>query len=254
MKLIDSHAHLDFDRFDADREAVLARAAEAGVERIITIGTDLASSRRALALAHAHEHIFSAAGVHPHQSGDFDDADWPALEALWADPKVRAVGETGLDYYYDYSDRDRQRALFRRHLEACEAVQRPVVVHIRDAFDDAWRLTEEVGLPAGGVVHCFTGGPRECERALELGYHVSLSGMVTFKWASALREAVTLIPDDRLLVETDSPFLAPTPMRGKRNEPAYVVHTARRVAELRGVSFERLCEQTRRTTEVLFGL
>ncbi|MEZ4465143.1 MAG: TatD family hydrolase [bacterium] len=252
--LIDSHAHLDFDRFDDDREAVLERARDAGVDSILTIGTDLASSLRAVALARAWPRVFASVGVHPHEADAFDDAHWPELTALFRDPRVRAVGETGLDYYYDYSDRGRQQALFARHLELCGEVARPVVVHIRDAFEDTWRLVEAVGLPAGGVVHCFTGGPAECERALELGFHVSLSGVVTFKNAKALREAATLIPADRLLVETDAPFLAPVPHRGKRNEPAFVVHTAREVAALRGESFEALAAATRANTVRLFGL
>lgn len=252
--IIDSHAHLDFDRFDADRAAVVARAAAANVDTIITIGTDLASSRGALELARAYPNIYCSAGVHPHQVDAFDDADWPALVALFEDPRVRAVGETGLDYYYDYGDRARQRLMFRRHLELCAAVGRPLVVHIRDAFDDAYALVEEVGLPAGGVVHCFTGGPEECARALALGFHISLSGICTFKSAKALRRAVAQIPIERLLIETDSPFLAPIPHRGARNEPAFVVHTAHEVAKLRGEPLEAICAATRQTTEALFGL
>ena len=272
MRLIDSHAHLDFDKYDADRSAVLARAAAAGVDTLLTIGTDLASSRRALALATAADEgvrIFASAGVHPHQADAFDDAHWPDLVALFADPRVRAVGETGLDYYYDFSDRGRQQVLFERHLRLCGEVQRPVVVHIRDgakpdaphgapeaggAFDDVWRLTRAVGLPAGGVVHCFTGGPAECEAALALGYHVSISGIATFKTAQALRSAVALIPDDRLLIETDSPFLAPIPHRGKRNEPAFVAQVAHEVARLRAQPVEHVAKVSRENAIRLFGL
>ena len=252
--IIDSHAHLDFDRFDADRDAVVARAADANVDTLITIGTDLPSSRRALALTQSYPNIYCSAGVHPHQVDEFADADWPALVALFDDPKVRAVGETGLDYYYDHGDRARQRSMFARHLELCGEVGRPVVVHIRDAFDDAYRIVEEVGLPAGGVVHCFTGGPEECARAVALGFHISLSGICTFKSAKALRRAVAEVPIERLLIETDSPFLAPTPHRGKRNEPAFVVHTAHEVAKLRGEPIEDICATTRATTIALFGL
>ncbi len=253
--IIDSHCHLDFAKYDADRDAVLARAAAAGVDRLITIGCDLASSRRAHGLAQRYAGtVFAAAGVHPHEADAFDDADWPALTALMATPEVVAVGETGLDYYYDKSDRARQRALFRRHLEVSAELGKPVVVHIRDAFDDAWVCFEDVGTPAGGVVHCFTGGPAECGRALELGLYVSISGIATFPNARDLREAVTLIPPDRLLVETDAPFLAPVPLRGKRNEPAFVVHTARAIAALRGEDFGALAAQTRANTVALFGL
>jgi len=254
IPLIDSHAHLTFDLFDTDRDEVLHRAQNEGVERIITIGTELTSSRAAVDLAEKHQMIYASAGVHPHAVDDFDDSDWEALSTLWAHPRVCAVGETGLDYYYDYGDRARQRLLFRRHLEAAAEVGLPVVVHIRDAFDDAFELMADVGLPSGGVVHCFTGGPAACERALALGMYVSLSGIVTFKNAKALRSAVPIIPADRVLVETDAPYLAPIPNRGQRNEPGFVVHTARVVAELRGVSYEELCRTTRANTLRLFGL
>ncbi len=254
IRLIDSHAHLDFDRFDADRDAVLARAAAAGVEQIITIGTTLDSSRRAFELTQEYPQIYSAAGIHPHSSSEFNDADWSELEVLWAEDKVRAVGETGLDYFYDHSTPDRQRALFKRHLEVALVVDLPVIVHIRDAFDDAFALAKEVGLGAGGIVHCFTGGPEACERALDLGFHISLSGMVSFKSAKALRRAVPMIPIERLLIETDSPFLAPVPHRGKRNEPAFVLDTARAVADLRGMPLAELAEHTRQNTIEIFGL
>lgn len=252
--LIDSHAHLTFDRFDADRAAVLDRAAAAGVDAILTIGTDLESSRAALALAEKHPQLYASAGVHPHQADELDDADWPAFHQLWRHPKIRAVGECGLDYYYDHSDRARQRQVFRRHLEAAGEVDRPVVIHIRDAFDDAYADIAAVGLPAGGVVHCFTGGPAECARALEMGLYISLSGIVTFKNAKPLRRAVPTIPADRLLVETDSPFLAPVPHRGKRNEPAYVAETAREVARLRGEDEATVRAAARANTIRLFGL
>ena len=252
--LIDSHAHLDLDAFEADFDAMLARARKALVTTIITIGTDLASSRRARDLAHAHPHIFASAGVHPHQADTFDDTDWPALRALWDDPRVCAVGETGLDYYYDYADRDRQQDLFRRHLQVAGEVNRPVVVHIRDAFDDAFAAVDDVGLPAGGVVHCFTGDQAAAERAIAQGFHISLSGIVTFKSARALRAAVRTIPDDRLLIETDAPFLAPVPKRGKRNEPSFVTYTAAEVARLRGVEVAHVIATTRMNATRLFGL
>ena len=254
MHLIDSHAHLDGPKFAADLDAVLERAQAAGVDTIITIGVDLATSCAAADLARRYPGVFASAGVHPHDAGRFDDADWPALAALWAEPRVRAVGETGLDYFYDFSPRERQQALFRRHLEAAGEVGRPVVIHIRDAYDDALALVAEVGVPAGGVVHCFTAGPAECERALALGLHISIPGIVTFKNGESIRAAIPLVPDDRLLVETDSPYLAPIPHRGQRNEPAFVAHTAARVAEVRGVSVEALTATTRANTIRLFGL
>ena len=234
-------------------EAWVERARDAGVDTVVAIGTDLASSRRARDLAHGHAGVWASAGVHPHDADRFDDADWGALTELWTDPRVRAVGETGLDYFYDRSDRGRQRSLFRRHLEVAGEVGLPVVVHIRDAFEDAFALLDDVGVPAGGVVHCFAGGPAECERALKLGMHISISGMVTMSFAAPIREAVALVPDDRLMVETDSPFLAPVPHRG-RNEPAFVARTAALVAELRGVSYEALCATTVANTEAFFEI
>jgi TatD DNase family protein len=253
-KLIDSHAHVTFEGFADDLDGVLARAAAAGVDLMLNVGTDLPSSERARDFAHAHPQVFAAAGIHPHEADAFDDADWPKLEALWADPHVRGVGETGLDYFYDHSKRERQRALFRRHLEAAGPVGRPVIIHCRDAFDDLFALVGEVGLPAGGVLHCFTGGPAEAERAVAMGLHVSFAGILTFKNAEQLREAAARVPADRLLVETDCPFLAPVPHRGKRNEPAYVVETARKLAELRGVSYGEVCALTHANTVRLFGL
>ena len=267
--LIDSHAHLDFDRFDDDRDALLERAREAGVERIITIGTHIASSERALALAARYPHQLSASvGFHPLYQKDDTPEGWARLEALARDERACAVGETGLDYFYTAKDEQgaprspeareaieaQQRASFARHLSLSAEVNKPIIVHIRDAFDDAFELTRRASLSAGGVVHCFTGGPEECERALELGYYISLSGVVTFKSAKALRRAVPLIPLDRILVETDAPFLAPTPHRGERNEPAFVRHTAAQVAELKGVSFEALCEATTHNARSLFSL
>ncbi len=258
--LIDSHAHLDFDRFDEDRDAVLARAVEAGVRRVVTIGTRLDSSRRAIALAERHPSLLSASvGFHPLYMGDDTEEGWAQLEELAAHPRVCAVGETGLDYHYSAEeDRARQRASFARHLSLSAALGKPVIVHIRDSFEDSFALTaaagEGRGLAAGGVVHCFTGGPEECARALDLGYHISLSGVVTFKSAKDLRAAVPLIPLDRLLVETDSPFLAPAPHRGARNEPAFVRHTAEEVARLLGVSFEELARATTANAERLFSL
>lgn len=254
IPLIDSHAHLDFESFDDDRADVVQRALAAGVERIVTVGTDLASSRRAVELGDEFEPLVAAVGVHPHSAGEFDDADWPELVALWLRPDVCAVGETGLDYHYDFSPRPRQRELFERHLQAAGEVGRPVIIHVREAYEDAFELIGAVGLPAGGVLHCFTGGVTEAERALELGLHISLSGIATFPRAEQIRDAARIVPLDRLLVETDAPYLAPVPKRGKRNEPAFVVHTAQRVAEVRGESYESLCVQTRANTLRLFGL
>jgi len=234
---------------------VLARARESGVVGIVTVGTDLASSREARELAHRHpEQLVAAAGIHPHDAAKAAPGDFSGIAELLEDPRVVAVGETGLDYHYNFSPPEMQRAVFRRQLELSGESGLPVVIHLREAFDDGFGLIEEVGVPSGGVLHCFTGGPAECARALEFGLHISLAGVVTFPGAVELQQACREVPEDRLLLETDAPYLAPVPRRGKRNEPAYVVHTARRVAELRGVAEEALCASTRANTVRLFGL
>ncbi|MEE2786916.1 MAG: TatD family hydrolase [Myxococcota bacterium] len=253
-RLIDSHAHLDFDCFEDDRDAVLARARESGVDTIISIGTNIESSKRTAALAGRYDMLWASAGIHPHEADAFNDSEWPELEALWARPEVCAIGETGLDYYYDYADQSRQRHLFDRHLEASARLDLPVIIHIRDAFEDAFAAIEKMKGHLRGVVHCFTGGPDECQRALDLGLYISLSGIVTFKSARSLQAAVPLIPDDRILVETDAPFLAPIPHRGQRNEPAFVVDTARQVAELRRQTLAEVSASTRANTLTLFRI
>lgn len=252
--LIDSHAHLDMKPMGACVGAVLARAAEAGVDRVITIGIDLASSRRAIELARQHSGVEATAGIHPHNAGSFEDRAWSELEALFTAPEVRAIGEIGLDYFYDFAPRARQRAVMQRQLVAAAEHRRPVVVHLRDAWDDGFAIVQETGLAAGGVMHCFTGGPAEVERALELGFHISFSGLVTFPKAQLIREAAPCVPDDRLLVETDAPFLTPIPHRGRKNEPAFVVHTARALAELRDTPYPQIAALTRQNTRRLFGL
>ena len=251
--LIDSHAHLHFDRFDDDRDEVITRAHERGVKQIVTIGTHRESSQAAIDLAERHTSIYATAGVHPLAVEKFQTEDWQSFESMWTHPDVVAIGETGLDYYYDHTDPEQQRRSLRRHVQLSNSFGKPLIVHIRDAFDDAFEIlrAEEA---QSGVIHCFTGGPEECERALELGFYISISGISTFKSARALRSAIAMIPDDRLLVETDSPFLAPHPHRGDRNEPAYVVDTARCVAELRGVALHEIAALTFENTCRLFDL
>ena len=252
---VDSHAHLDFDRFDQDRSEVIERALNRGVRRIISIGTRVASTQSAIELARQYPGlIYASAGFHPLYMADDHPEGWSAIERFMRAPEVIAIGETGLDYYYDTTPHQQQRDSLRRHLQLSRRFDKPLIIHIRDAFEDAWRIIAEEGTPAGGVVHCFTGGPEECKRAIELGLYVSLSGIATFKSARELRRAVTLIPSDRLLIETDSPFLAPHPHRGKRNEPSFVVDTARCVSELRGVTLAELATTTWENTSRLFRL
>ena len=253
--LIDSHAHLDYEQLSGDLPGVLERARAAGVVGVITVGTDLASSRVARDFAREHpDRLVATAGVHPHEAAKAAPEHWPEIEALLRDPKVVAVGEAGLDYHYNFSAPEVQQQVFREQIALSGRSGLPLVIHLREAFDHGFALLEELGLPAGGVLHCFTGGPRECERALELGLHVSFSGVVTFPRAVEVHQAAKLVPDDRLLVETDAPYLAPVPRRGKTNEPAFVAYTARRVAELRGIDFADLCALTRANTARLFGL
>ena len=254
--LVDSHAHLDFEDYGADREEVIARALAAGVTRIVAVGLwrGPGDFGNAHALAAARPALFAAtAGIHPHECARVPEADWRRLDELARDPATVAIGETGLDYHYDLSPREDQRRWFRHQVELAEAVGKPVVVHTREADDDTVAILRETR-PARGVIHCFTGGPAAVRAYLDLGFHVSVAGVVTFRTAGALREAVRLVPLDRLLVETDSPFLAPVPFRGKRNEPAHVKRVAEEVAAVKGVSFAELAERTTANARALFGL
>ncbi len=257
-RLVDSHAHLDLADFEGDLEGVTARARAAGLERIVLIGLWRGPGNfgNAQALAAADPGLFAATiGIHPHESVEVPEEDWLAMERLAADPGVVGVGETGLDFHYDHSPREVQEASFRRSIRAAHAVGKPVVVHVREADEVCLRVLREEGVPAaGGVIHCFTGDAARAEAYLDLGLHLSVAGVVTFKAAEALREAVRRTPRDRLMVETDCPFLAPVPHRGRRNEPAYVAHTAEKVAELWGVGVEEAAELTADNARRFFRL
>ena len=257
MILLDSHCHLDAPMSADDIAATLDRARAVGLVAAITIGggDGLDYARHAVSVAEAHADVFATVAVHPHDAKVVDDAVFDALRALCDHPKVVGVGETGLDFHYDHSPRDVQIAVFRRFIGLAREVGLPLSLHIREAHDEALAVAAEEGAGGvGGVVHCFTAGPDEAGRWLDLGFHLSIPGVVTFKNAAALREAVPLIPDDRLLIETDSPYLAPIPKRGRRNEPAYLAHTAAKVAELRGTTTEAVGLLTAQNTVRLFGL
>jgi TatD DNase family protein len=247
MMLFDSHAHVDGPEFDADRDEVLARARAAGVQRIIVIGAvgDPTSAERAVALAEKDPDVWATVATHPHDVEKMTPDWWAVHERLAPHPRVVAIGETGLDYYYDHSPREAQQVAFARFIELARAVDKPVVCHIRDAHDDA-RAILKAGraMELGCVIHCFTGTPEDARAYAELGCYVSFSGIVTYKTAQPLRDAVPLVPRDRLLIETDCPYLSPIPKRGRRNEPAFVVHTAEVVAQCAGLSFEDLAAQT----------
>ena len=251
--LVDSHCHLDYPELSADLDGVMARARNAGVGHLLTIGTKLSAFPGVLAAAERYPNVSCSVGIHPHDAATEVAADADRLITLAAHPKVVAFGETGLDFYYEHSPRDRQEQSFRAHLAAARQARLPVVVHTRDADEDMARvLREEMGQGAfTGVIHCFSSGQQLADIALDLGFYISISGIVTFKKADALREVVKTIPIDRLLVETDSPYLAPVPYRGKSNEPAYVAKTAAVVAELKGLTPADLAAKT---TENFFRL
>lgn len=245
-RLFDTHAHLDFPKLRRDLDGVLARARDAGVERIVTIGAsdDLDSNYRALDIARAHDSIRCTAGIHPHDASVCDDEVFATIADDFADlDQVVAIGETGLDYHYDNSPRPKQRQVFRRFLQLAIDVDKPVVIHSREAEQHTIDLLREVG-NRKGILHCFSGSRQMAEAGLELGFHISFSGIPTFNSANELRDIAADVPDDRILVETDAPFLAPVPKRGQTNEPAFVRHTAARIAEARGQSLHEFSRLT----------
>lgn len=246
LKLFDSHTHINDDAFNKDREQVIERALRAGVVRMNLVGYNPRTIRKAMEMVEAHPDIFVfSAATHPHEAAKFSkDREAQIREAL-RHPKAVAVGETGLDYFKDYAPRHVQQAVFRHHLELAIEFQKPVILHLRDAWDDAFRILEEYkdDLP-GGVFHCFTGGPDEAEHIRKdfPNFVVSFSGILTFNKEQPLQEAAATFPENRILIETDAPFLTPVPHRGKRNEPAYLVHTFRFLAQLRGTPPESLAD------------
>lgn len=250
---IDTHCHLEMDRFDPDREEVIQRAFLSGLEAMITIASDPESNQLVLELARTHENVYCSVGVHPHEARLVTPELMASIRTWAVREKVVAIGETGLDYHYDNSPREVQREVFRDHLRLAREMDLPVVIHVREAEDDAVRIMGQEDVK-NGVLHCFSGSPVLLEYALGAGLHISMAGPVTFKKAQELRDAARHIPDDLLLVETDSPYLAPVPMRGKRNEPSYVLHTARAVAELRGVSLADIARITTLNARRLFGI
>lgn len=251
--LIDSHCHLDFPDFADEREAVIARARSAGVAGMLTICTRLSDFPQIRALAEAHDGIWCSVGVHPHEAAGADGLEPGRIVAETGHPKVIGIGEAGLDFYYEHSPRAVQERVFRAHIAAARETGLPLIVHARDADDAMVRvLDEEQALGRfPGLIHCFSASVAVAEAALRYGMYVSFSGIVTFRNAQAVRKVAEMVPQDRLLVETDAPYLAPVPVRGKRCEPAFTAHTAAFVAELRGIS---MAELARRTTDNFFDL
>jgi TatD DNase family protein len=245
VKLVDSHCHLDDEQFDTDREETIERARAAGVEAMMAIGTgngppDLEAAVR---LADQYPFIHATVGVHPHDAAKATEDTFATLRKLADHPKVQALGEIGLDYHYDFSPRDVQRSVFERQLAIAAEAGKPVVIHTREAWEDTMAMLRS-RWQGGGIMHCFTGDEQQAREALDLGFHLAFGGVLTFPKADAVRQAARITPADRLLVETDCPYLAPVPRRGKRNEPAFLVETARRLAEVRSASIEEIAQQT----------
>jgi TatD DNase family protein len=251
--ILDAHCHLADPRLYPDLDGALARAADAGVGTIVAVGAidTIETDRLTVEIAERHPRVFAAVGVHPHNAVDCDEPRIAALAALAQSPKVVAIGETGLDFHYMHSPADAQERALRRHLELARALDRPVMIHCRDAERRLCEIVRETGLPpAGGMIHCFTGDADAAREFVELGFYVSFSGILTFRKADELRAAARLVPEDRLLIETDAPYLAPEPYRGRSNEPAYVRRTFEAMVALRGADAsalaERICDNAAR--------
>ncbi len=267
--MIDTHCHLEMEAFKKDRDDVIKRAKEAGLEAIITIGSDFKGCKKAVALSEKYDLIYATVGIHPHDAKDFNDQIFEEIKK-WVlsrnigqqvsgqdkksgSPKIVAIGEIGLDYHYDHSPRDIQRDVFIKQLLFAKEMNLPVVIHSREAKGDTLKILEESGITKG-VMHCFSGDLEMAERAMAMGFFISIAGPVTFKNAIKLKDIAKFIPDNYLLIETDAPYLTPEPMRGKRNEPAYIVYTAKAIAELRGVTFEDIDRITTTNAKRLFRI
>jgi TatD DNase family protein len=239
VKLIDSHCHLNDPQFDGDREAAIERAVAAGVEHMMAID--------APEFAEPYPFIYATVGVHPHEASKATEETFARIRDLAPNPKILAIGEIGLDYHYDFSPRDVQHRVFQRQLELAAELRKPIVIHTREAWEDTLTMVRQTsGLPQGGIMHCFTGDAAQALQAVEMGFHIAFGGVLTFPKAEQVREAARITPEDRLLIETDCPYLAPVPFRGKRNEPAFMLETVRRLAEVRGTTIEAIAAVTTR--------
>jgi TatD DNase family protein len=265
ITLIDTHCHLEMDEFNNDRDEMIRRARDAGLEALITIGSDLAGNTGGLKLSEKYDFVYAGVGFHPHDAKDFTEEIFNQIKK-WATPpqppltkagnrggKVVAIGEIGLDYHYDHSPREVQQEVFRKQLSFAKEVDLPVVIHSRDAEKDTLEILRQSGVKKG-VFHCFSGDRKMAEQVLEMGFHISIAGPVTFKKATGLHEIARIIPDTSLLIETDAPYLTPEPLRGKRNEPTYLVHTATAIAALRGVTLEDIARITTLNAKRLFRI
>jgi TatD DNase family protein len=254
--MIDSHCHITSEKFDTDRADVIQRAWDAGLTQLISIGAGngMEDNHKAIALAASDPRIYATVGLHPHDADQFTDETIAELEALAQHTRVVAIGETGLDYHYDFADRDKQAQAFRAQVALAQKLSLPFVIHNRESDDDLFTILDTFPKPLAGILHCFTSDRALAQRALSYGLHISVPGVVTFKKADAIREALPHIPRDRLLIETDAPYLAPVPYRGKRNEPSYVVETAKVIADTLGMPLDEFSKVTTENTVKLFGL
>lgn len=256
MEFIDTHAHLTFDDLLADVDGVIERSMAAGVTGWITVGTDREHVERVLELAPKYDRMWAAVGYHPHYAKDITDEDIEYLRTVCKNEKVVAIGEAGLDFHYNFSEVERQKEIFRKQLEIAAGAGLPVVVHTRNAFDETVAILEEfAGKLKGVVVHCYSGDAEQAKMLLDKGYYISFTGIVTFKNAEEARAAAGVVPLDRMMIETDCPYISPAPMRNQRPcEPALLVHTAKRIAEIKGVSIEEFAGAVSATSKQFFGL
>ena len=255
VELIDSHAHLDFDKFNKDRDEVIQRAKSHGVINIINVGSNLSSSHRSLSLSQKYDMIYAVVGIHPHEAKDLDKQALKVLKDLAKADKVVGIGEIGLDFYYDNSPRDKQKEAFREQLQLAKEIKLPVVIHSREADEETINILKEENMKNHNILlHSYTGGKEMAEEALAMGFYFSAGGIVTFNSAQELKEIMQKIPLSRILLETDSPYLAPSPHRGKRNEPMYVKEVAKYIATLKNTTFENVAETTTKNTKRFFNL
>jgi len=253
---IDSHAHLDDERFDGDRELLISSLKDNKIDIVLNIGADLKTSKASVKLAQKYDNIFAVVGVHPHDAKDVDENYIQQLRELAKEEKVVAIGEIGLDYYYDNSPRDIQRKIFTEQINLAKELNLPIVIHTRDAAQETFDILKEAASDGSikGVMHCYSGSVEMALEYIKLGFYISIGGPVTFKKSRVSKEVAVAIPLDKLLIETDSPYLTPEPYRGKRNEPMFVKYTAETIAEVRGISVEELGEVTSRNVKELFRI
>ena len=251
--LIDTHIHLDDSCYDKDRDTLITQAGEEGIDYIITVASDLESSKRCVRLAEEFSSLYVAVGIHPHEAKTVDEDIYLQLNELAKGKKVVAIGEIGLDYHYHHSPREVQRKVFRNQMRVAKELGLPVIIHHREALPEAIELVKKEGIKEG-VFHCFSGSLQQAEEVISLGFYVSVAGPVTFKNAKSLRELVRKLPLDRLLIETDGPYLSPHPLRGKRNEPAYLKYIAEKIAELKNLSLDEIARRTTENAKRLFKI